>query len=239
MKESVWIGWEPREAAAYAVARHSIQRHLSRPIPVHGLELEDLTAKGLYRRPIYWHGDPGRGVMMDVISDAPMSTSFACSRFLVPHLAKEGWALFLDCDFLVRADLAKLFDALDPKFAAYCVKHDFRPKPGLKMDSQHQTSYDRKLWSSFIVFNCDHPANKALTLDMINSVPGRDLHRLAWLKDEEIGALDEAWNWVPGHSPDAIEPNCIHWSEGGPWFSAYQTVDYAKEWKDELRAWIA
>jgi hypothetical protein len=32
-----------------------------------------------------------------------------------------------------------------------------------------------------MVFNCDHPANRALTLDLINTVPGRDLHRFCWL----------------------------------------------------------
>ena len=51
MNRSVWIGFDPRESAAFAVARHSIQRHLITPIPVRGLVLADLREQGLYTRP--------------------------------------------------------------------------------------------------------------------------------------------------------------------------------------------
>ena len=50
-----------------------------------------------------------------MISDAPMSTEFSISRFLVPALAKEGWALFLDADMLARANLMRLFELADPR----------------------------------------------------------------------------------------------------------------------------
>lgn len=239
LKRSIYLGWEMREAAAYAVARASIKRHLSKRIPVHGLVLERLQEAGLYTRPTTIgipHPDAG---LWDMLSNAPMSTAFANSRFLVPHLAKQGWALFLDCDFLVRADLNELFDSLDPKYAAYCVKHDFRPKAGIKMDSQLQTNYNRKLWSSLVAFNCQHEANKALTLNLINSVPGRDLHAFCWLNDDDIGELGEEWNWVPGHSPESIDPKAIHFTSGGPWFPRYADVPFAAEWKEACLEWAA
>lgn len=239
VKRSIFIGWEMREAAAYAVARHSIRKHLSQPIPVKGLILEQMQEQGLYSRPIRRIPRQPEQQAWDIISDAPMSTSFAVSRFLTPHLAKSGWALFMDCDFLVRADLNELFDSLDPRFAVYCVKHDYRPKDGLKMDSQLQVAYARKLWSSFCVFNVNHPANKALTLEMINSVPGRDLHAFSWLKDVEIGDLGEEWNWIPNYSPTEIEPKAIHFTEGGPWFNAYSDVDFAEEWRRAVQDWAA
>lgn len=239
MKRSVYIGWELREAAAYAVARHSVLKHLTRRIPVRGVILEQLIGAGLYSRPMRRIPRQPEHQVWDIISDAPMSTSFACSRFLTPHLAKAGWALFMDCDFLVRADLAKLFDQLDPKYAVYCVKHDYRPKAGLKMDSQLQVGYARKLWSSFCVFNADHPSNKALTLEIINSVPGRELHAFSWLKDEEIGDLGEEWNWVPNYSPGDIEPKAVHFTEGGPWLNAYCDVDFAGEWMRAVQEWAA
>jgi hypothetical protein len=239
LKRSIYVGWEMREAAAYAVTRSSVQRHLSAPIPVHGLVLEDLQARGLYTRPMkrFTGGQDDR--LIDVISDAPCATEFAVSRFLVPHLAQEGWALFLDCDFLIRADLAALFDGLDPKFAAYCVKHDYQPRPGIKMDGQLQTAYPRKLWSSFCIWNASHPANEALTLEMVNGAPGRDLHAMGWLRDEDIGDLGQEWNWVPGHSPADIEPKAVHFTEGGAWLRAYEHVAYADEWKAECLRWAA
>ncbi len=232
LAESVWIGFDPREAAAFAVARHSIRKHLTRPIPIYGLVLSDLQKAGLYKRPIEWKPSAAdKPIMWDVISDAPCSTEFAVSRFLVPHLAKTGWALFLDCDFLVRANISRLFESLDRDKAVYVVKHDYQPKHSVKMDSQVQTLYNRKLWTAFCVFNCDHPSNKALTLEVVNTWPGRDLHALKWLKDDEIGELDPAWHWVPDHSSDWIDPKAVHFSEGGPWFPAYDQVSYANEWR--------
>lgn len=239
MKRSVWIGWELREAAAYAVTRTSIQRRLSKRIPVNGLILEELQGRGLYTRPIS-KGLPQPGAKMwDVISDAPMSTSFACSRFWTPMVAKSGWAMFLDCDMLVRADLNELFDSLDPKYAVYCVKHDYRPSAGMKMDSQFQTNYNRKLWSSLVIFNCQHEANAGLTLELLNSVPGRDLHAFCWLKDEDIGELGEEWNWIPGFSPAGIDPKVVHFTEGAPFMPGYENSAYADEWRAECLRWAA
>lgn len=233
---SIWIGYDPREDMAFRVCRHSIQRHLITPIPTYGLLLSELREEGLYNRPTE-HRD---GRLFDVISDAPMSTEFAVSRFLVPILAKQGrkegeaagWALFMDCDMLVQTDLGKLFEMADPRYAVMCVKHRHQPEHKVKMDDQAQLQYARKNWSSVMLFNCDHPANDALTVEMVNTVPGRDLHRFAWLEDDElIGELSPEWNWLVGHN----KPNIIHYTEGGPWFEDYQDVEYAGEWLDELR----
>lgn len=236
MERSVYVGWDPREADAFKVAVHSIQRHLTQPIHIHSLQLDALTAQGLYRRPIRWVAAFARaaGVMWDTLSEAPMATEHANARFLVPHLAKAGWAAFMDGDILVKADLAELFTGLDPLKAVYCVQHDHAPTPGVKMDNQIQTRYRRKNWSSVMVFNCDHPANARLTLDLINTAPGRDLHRFCWLQDDEIGALDPAWNYLVGHSDPAIVPKIVHFTEGVPNMPGYSKVQYADEWFSEL-----
>src|SRR3954462_845347 len=97
MNRSIYIGWDPREADAFAVARDSMRRHMTLPIPVRGLVLDDLKAQGLYTRPMeYRPSAADKPVMWDVVSDAPMATQHACARFLVPYLAKSGWALFVD-----------------------------------------------------------------------------------------------------------------------------------------------
>src|SRR6266404_4304607 len=103
---SIWIGWDPREAAAFAVARASCRRHLTRPIPIRGLLLEDLQKAGLYTRAIeYRPSAADKPIMWDVVSDAPMSTQHACARFFVPMLAKTGWALFCDGDVMFRGNV--------------------------------------------------------------------------------------------------------------------------------------
>lgn len=235
MKHSIWIGFDPREADAFAVARHSINRHLITPIPVRGVVLTNLRTGGLYNRPT----SRREGRLWDDISEAPMATEFSCSRFLVPALAKSGWAVFMDCDMLVRTDLLKLFALCDPAKAVMVVKHNYQPTEGMKMDGQVQLRYARKNWSSMVAFNCDHEANKALTVEMINSLPGRDLHAFKWLDDDLIGELDPKWNWLVGHSDPAIDPAIVHFTEGLPSLSQYADCAYADEWHDALRRWAA
>jgi len=229
VKRSVWIGWDPRERAAYGVALSSLQRHLTEFIPVHALAMADLIKRGLYTRPT----ENRDGLMWDVISDAPMSTEHACGRFLTPHLAKEGWALFMDGDVLVRDDLSKLFDALDPKHAVYCVKHDYEPSEVRKMDNQVQQAYARKNWSSVMAFNVSHPANNELTIDLINTIPGRDLHRFCWLEDKEIGSLHPRWNHLVGVSPETDDVAVAHFTLGLPDMPGWADQSFADEWRAE------
>ncbi len=235
---SIYIGFDPREAAEFAVARESVERHALKHWPVYGLALSRLRDAGLYTRPTEYRNRIDGPVMWDLISDAPMSTEHANARFLVPHLEKQGWALFMDGDMLVRDQLPPLFASLDRKYAVYCVKHDHQPTVGQKMDGQLQTRYARKNWSSFMVFNCDHEANKGLTPEIVNSLPGRNLHRFCWLDDDEIGELDPAWNFLVGHSDPAIEPKCIHWTSGTPAMKGYENVAFADEWRAARDTWV-
>lgn len=239
MKQSIFIGFDRRHAVAHAVCRHSVERRLTRPVPVRGVVLDDLREMGLYRRPTETRE---HDQLWDVISDAPMSTEFAISRFLTPHLAGVGVAVFMDCDILARVNLGKLFAEFDPQYAVMCVKHQHTPVETLKMDGQAQTVYPRKNWSSVMVFNCDHPANAALTVNLINGVPGRDLHGFCWLKDEHIGELSPRWNYLVGHTKlyqahDADSPALVHWTDGYPLLKGYEKAEYAQEFHAELTSW--
>ena len=239
-KRSVWIGYDDREQEAFAVARTSVVKHAPANVEVHSLILSELQEAGLYTRPIAANGD---GRMKDVISDAPMSTQFAVSRFLVPTLLHTssfppyGWAMFCDCDVLVRKSLEPLFEMVEahPEKALFCVPHQQKVAPGAtKMDGQVQTSYQRKNWSSVMLLNGDHPSNNKMGLVHANTVPGRDLHRFDWLDDSEIGFLDEKWNWLVGHSGECVDPAIVHFTDGGPWLPKYMDVKFANEW---MRAW--
>ena len=85
-----------------------------------------------------------------------------------------------------------------------------------------------------MAFNCDHDANRLLTLELVNSRPGLDLHQFCWLADEDIGELPPEWNWIPGVSDSAVVPKIVHWSEGGPWFDNFKNAPYADEWRAHL-----
>lgn len=235
---SIWLGYDDREDAAFAVARESCRHHMTMPIPVYGLLLSDLQRDGLYTRPIEYRASAAdKPVMWDVVSDAAQSTQHANARFFVPMLAKTGWALFCDGDVMFRNNVVRLFETFDNSKAAYCVKHDYAPKDSIKMDGQVQVAYKRKLWSSVLALNCDHEANRALTLDVLNNTPGRDLHALFWLADSDIGELDASWNYLVGISNPEIEPDIVHFTEGTPDLPGYERCEYSDEWRDWRNNW--
>jgi hypothetical protein len=243
VNRSVWIGYDPREAAAFAVACRTARRRVSSSTSVRGLVLADLRASGLYCRPTELRPSlVDCPVLWDVISEAPMSTEHACARFLVPLVnTNGGWAMFADADVMFRTSLDAVFESLDPRFALYCVKHNYETTTTMtKMDGQVQQSYARKNWSSVMIFNCDHPSNDPLHgTGLVNSVPGRDLHRFCWLKDEEIGELDLSLNHLVGIRPPRNDAKIVHFTLGTPDMHGYETCEYATEWQNELASWAA
>ncbi len=217
---NIYIGYDSKEDIAYRVCKYSILKRSKANIKVTSLKLYELVTNKLYFRAI----------------DPLASTEFTYSRFLVPAINKyKGWAIFCDCDFIFFEDVSKILENLDNSKAVYCVQHDYTPKEKHKMDGQKQTIYPRKNWSSFILFNCSHPSNKKLSIDMVNSETGSFLHQFKWLKDSEIGSLDERWNWLEGWTSNhnSKKPFAVHYTRGGPWFDEWQDVEFANEWISE------
>lgn len=233
----IFIGYDAREVRAYDVCRHSILRRASRAPMIEPLDDAALRAAELYDRP--FRVEPN-GQKIDLRDGRPFSTDFAFTRFLVPALrGYRGWALFVDCDFLFLSDVARLFALRDERYAVQCVKHDHRPGETTKMDGVTQGSYPRKNWSSLVLWNAAHAANRALTPETVNHADGRWLHGFGWLADEEIGALPPSWNWLAGISSPAIDPDAVHFTLGGPWFAAWQDVPFADAWRAEERDLLA
>jgi hypothetical protein len=222
----VFVGYDAREVTAYQVCVQSLREHSADAPPVQPLLEPHLRALGLYRR-VHERRD---GRLWDRISEAPMSTEFAITRFLVPQLSAADWAVYCDCDFLWRADIAELLALADPRYAVMVVQHDYAPTDAVKMDGQIQLAYPRKNWSSLILWNNRHPAHRALS-EVVNLWPGRRLHGFAWLPDELVGALPPAWNWLEGHSPLELAPKAVHFTRGTPDMPGYEACHYADEWR--------
>lgn len=215
---------------------------MSIPLPVYPLMLSQLRRDGLYNRPT----ERRDGRLYDVISDAPMATEFAISRFLTVHLARRyagkdrdytkqaGWALFMDCDMLILGNVCRLFEQADDSKALMVVKHDHVPATSIKMDGQQQTGYARKNWSSVMMFNLDHPANDRLTVDLVNTARGLHLHQFCWLPEDDIGELPIEWNWLAGYSNNTIAPQIVHHTDGVPFMPGYENAPYAEQWRREL-----
>ena len=217
----IFIGYDEREAVAWHTLSHSIMRQSSRPVSVCPINIANLD--GLYNRPY----------------DVRQSNSFSFTRFLTPYLSGfKGWAVYMDCDMLLQADIATLFETYnDPQKAVYVVQHDYESKVESKYLGNLQYTYPRKNWSSFILWNCGHPSNSVVTAQFVDTAEPATLHRFAWLNDEEIGSLPVQWNWLVGEYENPPKDiNNFHWTLGGPYFNQYSNVDYADIWNSEYNA---
>lgn len=210
----IFIGYDPREAVAFNVLAHSINVRASAPVTIAPLMLSQL-------KEVLWR------------ERHPLqSTDFSFSRFLVPLLSGyEGWSMFCDSDMLVLDDVAKLWTLRDDRYAVQVVKHDHKPADTVKFLEQPQRPYEKKNWSSVILFN--NAKCTALTADYVNTATGLELHQFKWLGDDSlIGEIPPRWNHLVDYDP-ALPPervSLLHFTEGGPYFEAYKTCGYADLW---------
>lgn len=214
----IFIGYDPREAVAFSVLAHSINARATAPVSITPLMLSQLL--DIYTRERH-----------------PLqSTDFSFTRFLVPHLCGfRGWALFMDCDMLVVDDIARLWALRDPRYAVQVVKHNHVPREAVKFLNAAQTKYEKKNWSSVMLFNCERCT--ALTPDLVNTASGLELHQFKWLADDGlIGEIPHRWNHLVGYDAPAAEVSNLHYTLGGPYFDEFRDCDYADEWCRERDA---
>lgn len=210
----VFIGYDTREAIAYHVCSNSIIRHASDIVALTPLHLSNLKT---YEET---HTDG--------------SNHFIYTRFLVPHLTNyEGWALFIDGDMILRDDIAKLWALRDESKAVMCVHHDYKTKAKTKYLGSKNENYPRKNWSSVVLWNCGHPANKVVTPEFVMNGTGAQLHRFTWLDDELIGELPKEWNWLPDEFGPNRDAKLLHFTLGTPCFHEFANTPMAAEWHRE------
>jgi lipopolysaccharide biosynthesis glycosyltransferase len=216
----VFIGYDEKEKIAAEVCEYRLKQFNS------NLEIVFLKQEELRKQRVYYREN-----------DSLSSTEFAFTRFLVPALCEyKGWALYIDCDFLFLEDASNLLKQTDDKYAVMVVKHNYQPNTSYKMDNQKQFLYPRKNWSSLILWNCAHPLNRELTIDLVNSSSAQFLHRFSWLTDDVIGEISHEWNWLVGwyKEPKDGAPKALHFTEGGPWFKGYEKCEYYELWNEAL-----
>ncbi len=218
---NVFIGYDPREAVAYSVLAHSIHARSTAPVAIAPLMLSELN--GILTRERH-----------------PLqSTDFSFSRFLTPFLSGfAGWSIFMDCDMLVLDDITRLYSLRDERYAVMVAKHDHVPRESRKFLDQPQTPYQKKNWSSVVLFN--NAKCGALTPDYVNTASGLDLHQFKWLSDDElIGDIPSRWNHLVGYHPPRGDAALVHYTLGGPYFDEFRDCEYAEEWRREREAMLS
>jgi len=209
---NIFIGYDSKEKIAYHVLSESILKNSTKPVSITPIYLPNIKDDFLRER------------------NNLSSTEFSFSRFIIPHLMNyQGWALFMDCDMLMKADVEELWRLRDDKYAVQVCKHDYIPRTETKFLGHIQTVYPKKNWSSVMLMNCKKCTR--LTPDYVNKASGLELHQFKWLENEElIGSLPLEWNWLAGEYPYKEDIKNIHYTEGGPYFEQYADCDYSSEW---------
>lgn len=212
----IFIGYDPREAIAFSVLAHSIHLRASRPVSITPLMLSQLSGVLTRER------------------NPLQSTDFSFSRFLTPWLSVyQGWSLFLDCDMLVLDDVAKLWKLRDDRYAVQVIQHQHVPEETTKFLNAPQTRYEKKNWSSVMLFN--NARCSALTPDYVNSASGLELHQFKWLSDDAlIGSLPSRWNHLVGYDAPRTDAALVHYTIGGPYFHEYADCEYGDAWRRDL-----
>jgi lipopolysaccharide biosynthesis glycosyltransferase len=213
----VFIGYDDNETIGYHVLANSIMRHASQPVAITPIVKRHMQSFYTRERSII------------------ESTDFSFTRFLVPYLSEyQGWSVFMDCDMLMTADIAELWAMRDDKFAVMCVKHDYVVRDDVKFLSAVQTKYEKKNWSSVMLFN--NSQCTTLTPEVVASETGLFLHQFRWLSgDDRIGNLPMTWNYLVGEMTMPGTPKLIHYTLGTPCFESYRECEHAELWFAELR----
>lgn len=210
----IFVGYDPVEAVGFHVCVNSIIRHSSKPVVIHPLALNNLTE----------------------YSEEHMdgSNEFIYSRFLVPWLMNwTGRALYIDGDMVVTDDITKLFALAEQYKAVQVVKHDYKTSQEKKYLGAKNENYPRKNWSSVILWDCNHFANRGLTPEYVQESSGKHLHRFGWLENDQIGELPSEWNWLADEYGRNREAKLLHWTLGLPGFREYETSPMAEIWHAE------
>ena len=214
---TLYVGYDPREAAVFHVFCQSVIEHASGPVafvPLH--------------KPMLAYFDGQRDG----------TNAFIYSRYLIPQMQDfTGHAIFCDGDMHVTEDIYELWN-LRNESAVQVVPHDYRTKNprkyiGTPIENDN-IDYPRKNWSSVVIWNCGHPSNKILTREFVEDAGGEFLHRFKWLNDHEIGHLPVTWNHLVGEYPENREAKLYHHTLGSPGFNHYRDCESASQWNEYL-----
>ena len=211
---SVFIGYDPNEKIAYHTCVQSLIENSSVPLKITPLALPHF--RKFYKR---------KKRKVD-------STEFSISRFLVPYLSNfKECSIYLDCDIIVNSNLDSLINIVEKtkkNTALWCVKHNYKPSSKKKFLNKTQHVYNKKNWSSFMIFN--NSKCKILTPNFIEKANGFDLHQFKWLGNKKITNLPSEWNILVGEQKIPKKIKGIHYTLGGPYFKKFSKCEKANIW---------
>jgi hypothetical protein len=213
----IFVGFDQREALAFHVFCQSVIARASVPVAFHPI---------------------AKSMLSGFDGQADGSNAFTVSRYLVPLLCDfKGFAIFADGDMVCDTDIAQLWEQRPLCNAVALVKHDYKTRHnrkyiGTPMEASN-IDYQRKNWSSLMLWNCAHYGNRILTKEYVQQAPSSFLHRFQWLEDTAISTVFAGWNHLVGE--DAPSSAAIyHYTCGIPGIKHYADCHASWHWHKEL-----
>ena len=112
---NIYIGFDEVEKVAYHTLSQSIIKHASSPVRISPICSKHF--RKFFNRP----------------RDQKQSNDFSFTRFLVPYLNNyDGYAVFMDCDMMLRDDIFDVLKEVNLDNAVSVVKHDYTPSDKVK-----------------------------------------------------------------------------------------------------------
>ena len=162
------------------------------------------------------------------------TTDFSICRFLVPYLSNyDGISVFMDDDFLWQCDVKELMNYYDDTKSVMVCKHDYVPKHTKKWSNNKQTKYNRKKWSSLMMFNNMHQDCKKLDVKAVNEQEGLWLHQFEWT--DSVGIIPLSYNFLVDEYEPYENIKALHFTNGCPIFDECKTQELADKWINEKR----
>ena len=179
----VFIGYDPRQNVSFFTLVRSIMARTKQRVSIEPLILDTLPIKraGL--------------------------TPFTYSRFLVPWLCNyQGWAIFLDSDEQVIADIGELWALRDDKYSMMTVKH------GVHKVNGREDSFE---WenAAVMLMNCAKLTTLTPSYVQTTSDP---LHRICFVSPDQHGELPADWNFLVGYEQPRPGMKLLHYTQGVP-----------------------
>ena len=202
----IFVGWDCGDERAFDVCLYAIQSRASDLVEIVPLKPKSLPA----------------------VNGGAMSGNCATARFHIPSfMGFAGWALFVSNDMLVQTDIYDLWQMRDDRYAVMSVDHNGAA-------STRRTDADVS-WSSLVLWNCGHVANRALDPARLRDADPHWLAGFGWLDESQIGRLPEEWNWREGWSDPSLTPKIIEFAAEQPWHREPGRCAVADRWHSEAR----
>ncbi len=216
VKIPIIVGFDQREAISYHVFCQSVLEKSTLPIQFTPLAENTLS---------FYEEEHPDG-----------SNKFIYTRFLTPFLMQySGWAIYADGDMVCMADIAELWRMRDHTKAVQVVKHEYQTKMTSKYLNNINENYPKKNWSSLVLWNCEHEANRILTPQYVSKKTGKFLHRFSWLDDYLIGEIPKEWNWLAIEYEENVNAKIIHYTLGTPCFADFFDCSLSNMWHMEYK----